>query len=297
MKRLHLYAVCLVLTTACGQEDTRSALPPATGPGAPPRPELPDVAADAVRPDVAEVTSQTTGTTHPRARAEVAPSMSGVIAKISVVEGARVKKGQVLFQLRTTDLELRVAQANTALKSAEIHLASVKVEHDRMQRLFEKNAIDSASWDRTRAQYEAAQVGVEQANVQVSLARQMFADASVRSPIDGVVTAKLKNVGEMATMMPPSIVVIVEDHSTLELRFRLPERALRSLAPDDTIRAEFGALGVTREAKVVRVSPNVDPRTRTFEVVSEIANGDGTLKAGMLATIQVIGPAAREDRP
>ena len=49
------------------------------------------------------------------------------------------------------------------------------------------------------------------------------------SPIDGVVTEKRMSVGETATMMPPSIVLVVQDIDRLELRARLPETALRTV--------------------------------------------------------------------
>jgi RND family efflux transporter MFP subunit len=211
--------------------------------------------------------------------------MSAVIADVLVEEGDRVKKGQVLFRLRTTDLALHGQQARAALAAAEVNLASVQVEHDRVKRLFDQKAIEQAQFDRASAQLEAARAGVAQAKVGVSMARQTLSDAEVRSPIDGVVTAKLKNAGEMATMMPPTVVVVIEDHSTLELRFRLPESQLGALAAGDTVKVSFVATGEQRDAKVVRVAPNVDPATRTVEVVATIDNADGKLRAGLLAKV------------
>ncbi len=284
----------LVASASCKGKSQGAELPPASGPGAAPRPELPKIEKTPAETRAAEVTNETTGTTYPRARVEVAPSMSGVIAQIAVKAGDRVEKGQLLFRLENRDMALRVQQALAALKSAEVGLSSVKVEYDRTKRLLDKNAIDQASWDRVQAQYEAAVAGVDQAKVGVSLARDGLADATVKSPIPGVVTAKLKSAGEMATMMPPTVVVVIEDHSVLELRFRLPERSLRALAVGDVVRARFSALGIERDAKVVRLSPDVDPHTRTFEVITEIANPDGTLKSGMLATILMGNQLAAE---
>ena len=271
--------------SGCQGKSEGAKLPPATGPGAPERPKLPAIDKAEVKAEVAKVSDETTGTTYPKERAEVAPNMSGVISMIAVDEGDRVKKGQLLFRLENSDMALRVRQAQAALRSAEVGMTSVKVEYDRTKRLLDKNAIDQASWDRIQAQYDSAQAAVDQAKVGVSMAREGLGDTTVKSPIDGVVTAQLKNTGEMATMMPPSIVVVIEDHSVLELRFRLPERSLRTIQVGDVVNAKFSALELEREAKVVRLSPSVDPRTRTFEVVSEIDNADGALKSGMLASI------------
>ena len=284
-----------LLTSACaGEEEGAASMPPASGPGAPPRKDLPALPGKvgAGAGAVADAARETTGTTFPRTQAQVGPNMSGVLAAIAVEEGDRVKKGDFLFRLRTQDFDLRVRQALAALKSAEVGMSAVKVEYDRTQRLVEKNAINQAAWDQVQAQYQAAQAGVEQARVAVAMAQKARADAAVRSPIGGVVTAKLKSEGEMVTMMPPSIIVVIEDHSVLELRFSLPEQDVATLATGDVVQADFTALGVAVESKVVRISPNVDPRTRTIEVVTEIPNEDGRLKAGMLATVRINGAVA-----
>lgn len=281
------------LAGACGKNNEGAAsLPPASGEGAPARAALPALPTPATGDATADSTTRTTtGTTFPRASAQVAPNMSGVLAQVAVQEGDRVKKGDLLFRLRGEDFELRVQQAQAGLKSAEVGLAAVKVEYDRTQRLLEKNAVNQATWDQVQAQYQGAQVGVEAARVGLAMAQKARADAAVRSPINGVITAKLKSPGEMVTMMPPSVVVVVEDHSTLELRFRLPEGSLSDVKVGDTLQAEFTAAGLTREVKVTRISPNVDAMTRTIEVIAELPNADGQLKAGMLAEL-AIGHAA-----
>jgi RND family efflux transporter MFP subunit len=262
-------------------------LPPATGSGAAPAPKLPSIESETEgkAATVAVATSETTGTTFPRARAEVSPPLSGVIASIAVAEGDRVAKGAVLFRLRTVDLSLGVEQARAAAAAAAVNLASVQTEHDRARRLFEQKAVEQAQLDRVTAQLEAARSAVAAAEVGVARARQVMSDAVVRSPIDGVVTHKVKSAGEMATMMPPTVVVVVEDHAVLELRFRVPEQRLTALAVDQPVSARFDSVGQTRAARVVRIAPSVDPVTRTVEVVALIDNPDGALKSGMLATI------------
>ena len=77
----------------------------------------------------------------------------------------------------------------------------------------------------------------------------------------------------------------------LELRFRLPERALSSVAVDDEVVARFTAIEQTRTAKVTRISPSVDPQTRTVELFATLDNPDGSLKSGMLAEVTMADAA------
>jgi multidrug efflux pump subunit AcrA (membrane-fusion protein) len=89
-------------------------------------------------------------------------------------------------------------------------------------------------------------------------------------------------------MMPPTVVVMIQDQETLDLRFRLPEKALATVKAGGKLKATFSSLGVTREAAISRVSAAVDARTRTIEVVAELPNTDQSLKPGLLAEIEVL---------
>ena len=289
-----LAAVGLLLAPGCNRGSSGSEeMPPAKGTGAAARPALPDtVPPEQPKAVDSPVADRTTGTTEAIERAEVAPSMSAIIDSIAVEEGQTVKKGQLLFRLRGTDMSLRVDQARSAQKSAEVNLAGARVEYERMQRLLEKNAIERAQFDRVKAQYDAAQAGVDQAKVGVSMARRGLGDATVKSPINGVVVDVAKNEGEMATMMPPTVVVVVEDQSKLELRFRMPESSLANLHIDAPVVVTFESLGETREATISYVAPTVDPRTRTVEYVAVLDNPDGKLKSGMLAVVNLAGGKA-----
>jgi RND family efflux transporter MFP subunit len=288
-------SLLLVLAASGGcraKAEGKAELPPATGAGAPPLPTLPDVKAPPPTAPSAAAAGDThaTGTLYPRAEAQLAPSASGIIAEVRVDEGDRVKKGDVLFRQDTGDAELRRQQAAAALDAARVQQRAAKTELDRSRTLFEEKAMNRAQWDQIEARHDAAAAAVRQAAVALSMAQKALADATVRAPFDGVVTAKMKNVGEMATMMPPTIVVVVQDQSLLELRFRLPERSLMRVNAGSIVRAHFGALGITREAKVARVNPTIDVRTRTVEVVATLDNPDLQLKPGLLAEVEL--PAA-----
>ncbi|RMH39185.1 MAG: efflux RND transporter periplasmic adaptor subunit [Deltaproteobacteria bacterium] len=280
---------------ACSQESSGPGIPPAAGPGAPPREPLPAIAGSADRAAAPAAANVTTGTTFPIRSAQIGPNMSGVIAKLPVDEGDRVRKGDLLFRLRTTDLSLRVQQAKAALDAARVRLDAAKREYDRTRRLFDNNAVDQATWERVQAEYDGARAGVAAAEAALAVANQALADASVRSPIDGVVTRRFKNVGEMVTMMPPTVVLVVEDHSELELRFNLPTRVAAHVKVGDPVTARFDVTGATRVAEVSRISPNVDPRTRTVEVTARLHNEDGALKAGMLAKVELRDGGAAEN--
>ena len=128
------------------------------------------------------------------------------------------------------------------------------------------------------------------------MAERAASDTAIYSPIDGVVTAKLKSVGETVTMMPPTVVLVVEDVDRLELRANLPEKTLSTLAVGTVLKITVPTVGVTREVPVKRVNPTIDPRARTVEVVADVDNADGKLKVGMLVQVASNDAVKLEDR-
>ena len=289
-ERSVMWCVVVLLLAACKRE--QQALPPARGDDAPSMPDLPALEkASNDATSVAPSEDRTTGTTFARAEAQLGPNAAGVIEKILVREGEHVKRGAILFRQDTGDAALRVEQAKVALEAERVNLRAVETEQQRTKAMFDQKAMNHMQWDQAQARLDAARVSMQRAEVALSVANKALADAVVRSPIDGIVVSKLKNEGEMATMMPPTVVLIVQDQSALELRFKLPERALRRIRVGDSVKARFDALGIEREAKISRIQSAIDAQTRTVEVVGELPNPDGTIKAGLLANVE-LQPAA-----
>jgi RND family efflux transporter MFP subunit len=288
-----LITTALLLPFGCGraESDTRSALPAARAEGGPKVPALPR-GEQATAP--APASDRFVATALPRESVELGPKSSGTLTAVLVEEGARVKKGQLLFRVDSRGSRLGVMQAETALQGATIHRDNAQRELERQRKLAESGTISPAVLERAEATFTTASNGIEQAQVALSMAKRTTGDSSVVSPIDGVVTRKLKSVGETATMMPPTVVLEIQDQSVIEVRARVPEAALRTVHAGDRITAHFSALQLARGATVVRISPTVDPQTRTIEVVAEADNADGTLRPGMYVEVELKAPTAAE---
>ena len=283
-----LITVALALA-GCGKaNDGKKALPPATGPQSPPLPQLPALAKPAADPKTA-ITSErkSTGTLLPHSAVAVVAQASGVIVAMSVEVGARVKRGQVLFRVDDRTAGLRLAQAKTQLAAAEQQLKSTQVEYNRTKLLFEQQAASSQQWDQITAQVDAAKVGVAQAQNGVAMADKAVADATARAPIDGVVVSRPVALGDYVSDAPPTQVLMLQDQATLDLKFRLPERALATVRLGDAITVSLPALAMSRKANVSIVAPSVDPRTRTVELTAVLDNRDGTLRPGLMADVDL----------
>lgn len=300
LSRLLLAATLLA---ACSKAEAEgSGLPPArpagaapTIPGPPPKPEAtasvnggPGMAAKA-----GQGANRFVATALPKHSAELGPKMSGTLTAVMVDEGEKVKKGQQLFRLDSRTTRLGVTQAETALEGAVIARDNAQRELERQKVLAEKGTISPAVLERAEAAFNAANNGIEAAQVAVSMARRTTSDSAVTSPIDGVIARKLKSVGETVTMMPPTTVLVVQDQSVIELRARIPETTLKHVKEGELITAHFSAVEVTRPATVVRIQPTVDPQTRTIEIVADVDNADNLLRPGMYVEVELAPPVAQ----
>jgi RND family efflux transporter MFP subunit len=288
MTRITWLTIPLVLMLAC-QAKEGPALPAATGAGAPPAPAVPtlsEVAAKAAQPATAIGGPAGTGSLRPQHEAALGPKETGAITTIAVEEGDRVKKGQVLFRIDAAQADLAVDQAKAALASAEVQKSAAQLEFDRTKALRERGSVSPDVYDQVKSRLDAAVSAVAQGNAALAMAQRHATNMVVAAPFDGVITEKRMNVGEIATMMPPSVVLVLQDIDALELRARLPESALRSVHEGSEIDVRFPSIDVSRRVKVKRISPTVDPRNRTIEIVADVDNKDHHLLGGMLAEVE-----------
>lgn len=278
---------CLPLLAAgCKHSDAAEHLPPATGSGAPALPTLPTLASNAA--DEIPVENQAlraTGTTMALHQAELGPKMSGVLAAVLVEEGDTVKKGQPLFRLEASAAALGAKQAQAALEQAKVGLSQAEIDYHRTKSLFEQGAVSPALWDQARIGHDRAKVAVEQAQVALSTARNYVGDTTVYAPFSGVVASKRKSTGETVTMMPPTVVVVLQDLSKIEVRTKIAESALNRVQPGGVMKVRFPSVNEERDVPIDRINPSVDPLSRTVEIVGIIPNDDRKLKAGMLVEV------------
>jgi membrane fusion protein (multidrug efflux system) len=275
------------MLAGCGKgHDGTPALPPATGPSSPPLPAMPEVNRQAPAPNATIAsTHRSTGTLLPHSEVAVVARSRGVVVALTIDVGAHVEQGKVLFRVDDREAGLRLAQAQTQLDAARQQLRSTEVEHRRTQGLFEQQAATPQQWDRISAQLDAARVGVAQAQNGVAIAGKAVADTTVVAPIDGVVVSRRVALGDYVT--DGMTVLVVQDQARLDLRFRLPDRALATVRVGDAITVSLPALGASREARISLVAPSVDPRTRTIELTAVLDNRDGALRPGLMADVDL----------
>jgi membrane fusion protein, multidrug efflux system len=214
-------------------------------------------------------------------------SVPGLIKKIHVRLGDRVKKGQVLLRLDRRGYQLGVQQAQAALDGANAATDQLSQEISRVDQLLQEGAAPTAAKDDLLAKDKGARAQTRAANAALEQAEKALKDSVLRAPYDGVITDLLKEEGEQAPSMPPTMLMKIVDASKLDVQVFAPEDASRFIQVGTEAEVTVDSAGIATRGKAVFVSNTIQPGARTFEVRIRIDNPDDKIKAGAFARVRL----------
>jgi RND family efflux transporter MFP subunit len=248
-----------------------------------------------------ESTLQISGNLTPQMRVAILSKLPGTLSHVAVDIGDRVRVGQVVGELDTREIDAQVDAAAAAvnvaeasLEAAEAALANAELEHDRARNLFERGALprqrlDTAETARraSAAQRDLANATLAQAQASLRRAREVRRDATLVSPIDGVIVERNYDPGSLVSPGDEPVVVVADLRvMTLEagvseleagrLRAGMPARVTVQARGDDVF-----------DGRIVAIAPEVDPRNRHFRIEVRTSNRGGGLLSGMYATASI----------
>jgi RND family efflux transporter, MFP subunit len=219
-------------------------------------------------------------------RSELAVKNPGRVGKMYVDEGSRVSRGQPLLDIETDYPRLNLEKAQADIARAVYAEQDAQRDLTRKKELIAKESIPQATFDRSQAMYDQAHAAKQSAQAQAAIFRQQLADATLRSPIDGVVAEKRTDVGQR--LGEATVAFVVVQTSPLKLRFRVPEKDLPRVRIGQNVKATVDAYpGDVFQGRVAVVGGVVDPATRSFTVETEFPNRDGKLRPGMFARVEM----------
>jgi membrane fusion protein (multidrug efflux system) len=244
-----------------------------------------------------EQTLEVTGWVTAQARVEVASKIAGRIESLSVAAadgsprpvevGLRVARGR---QLAVIDHDVHLAQVTAAeaeVKTREARLAEAQRERKRIVGLFEKGSITEQARDQAVTADEVAAAGLNLAKANLELARINLRESRILSPIDGIVTAKHIDEGNLVT--PGQRIVSLADIRTVKVLVAVPERYGPQVRQGLPARMVVDGLpGRTFETQVYCVYPTLDEQTGTFRVEMRLSNDEMRLRPGMFARVTLI---------
>jgi len=258
-----------------------------------------DAAAPAARPVVlASVAARTlaerieaTGELLAKEHAELAAEVGGQVTTIEAEEGQAVAAGQVLLEI---DPERRGLERDTAAAQhaeAEANLAESLRTLERFELLRSRAVASQAKLDQVKTAVATARARVDQGKAQLLMAERALRDATVKAPFAGLVARRLVSRGDYVSVGKPLYELVSLD--PIEVEFHVSEVDSGRVGPERPVAVRVAPHpDVVFEGRVTMVAPTIDPKTRTLRVKALLANGDGRLRPGLFARVD-LGVAER----
>jgi membrane fusion protein, multidrug efflux system len=287
---LALQILVALMLAAC---DTSK--PPAIVAAAPPQP------VESTAPKVQETTFTTTGPIVVENQVDVLALRAGVISAIQVDIGTGVHKGDLLAKLDDRQIVAERDAAASKVRSSEANLKDWEAETGVAEADFKRaqamrdagintqEELDHAHYKLIGSQYEIDKAKQDLSTAQNNLrALEIEAEKTrISAPFDGIVARRYVRVGQSIAIGDRLFWVTAV--TPLQVKFTLPERLLGVLKRGQTVSVSSAdnSPSVNHAARVIDVSPVVDPSSGTIEVVAQIEGQAPDLRPGMLANIRI----------
>ena len=240
---------------------------------------------------------------------EVLAQREGVLKQILVDVGAPVHKGTLLALLDATELQARRDAAEAKVHSSEADLKDwqeeTKVTEVDLKRAEEmgkagngraEEQIDHARYKFEGSQYEVekAQRNVEYAKAELRVADVELGKTRIEAPFSGVVARRYAQMGEKVA--PGDRLFWVSELAPLRVKFTVPEKYIREIKQGGNVYVTSNALpGKVCSAKVLQISPVLDPASDSVDVMAQLEGAPGQLRPGMTAHISLSAPPNRDE--
>lgn len=235
--------------------------------------------------------SNMTGDIQARNAADLAFRTGGRISDRLVDVGDRVVVGRTIARIEATQQRAVAATAAAALAAADAQYEQARVSHGRLRTLLDRGAVTRSAVDQTLEELEVVGAGVEAARAELRLAEDTLANTALVAPMNGVITARHAETGEVVQPAQP-IFTLAEDGER-DAVFDVYEAALVMVPDDVAIDLRILSNGQLRFVGRLReVSPSIDPLTGTIRIKVAI---DGRQEALPLGAT-VVGSAAIRSR-
>ncbi len=250
-----------------------------------------------VKPEDKSLSVKYTAVLEGKQDVEVRPEVSGLITKVCVEEGAKVRKGQVLFIIDEVPYEAAYQKAKATVATAEANLANAKLTLDGKEELFKEKVISDFELRTAQNSYNSAEAALMQAKAELRNAENDLSYTQVKSPVDGVAGMTSFRIGALVSPTMAEPLINVSDNSQMHAYFSIAEKQALELTarygsleeavksyPDITLELKDGMV-YDQKGNIDVISGIVDKTTGTVSIRATFPNESGRLLSGGSANV------------
>jgi membrane fusion protein, multidrug efflux system len=279
----------LLLLSACGQSNTYVPPPP---------PKV--VVSQPLQQDV-PLYVELTGNTKAINEVKLEARVQGFLEQIKYVDGANVKKGDLLFVIQQNTYQAQLDQAKATVASTKASQENAQVEYTRQSTLGQQQFASQARIDDAKTKLAESSANLLSAQANQEIATINLGYTEVTAPFDGVATRHLVSVGALVGYAGPTELASVVQIDPIYVYFEVPETAVqrvketlakqgKNLRDVHNVPVEIGLQiedGYPHKGVIDYIAPQIDASTGTLQVRGIFENKDSALLPGMFARVRV----------
>ncbi len=200
---------------------------------------------------------------------DIYPEISARITQLTIQEGQPVSKGQLLVKLFDADLRAQLqklqAQADNARRTEE-----------RNKQLLTRGGI-------SQQEYDIVTTNLRSSLADIDLVRANLQRTEIRAPFSGIIG--LRNVSAGAVVSPSTLIVRLQQVSSLKLDFSIPEKYGPSVKTGATISFQVDGSTTNSQGTVYAIEPGVEEQTRNLRIRARVANSSSRFRPGTFARV------------
>jgi membrane fusion protein (multidrug efflux system) len=223
----------------------------------------------------------------PAERADVASQASGRVLSVMVRPGDTVQEGDILAQIDRANLELQLNQQRANANATRAQLQSSEQQLERTEQLASQGLTSPSALEQARSANAALSSQMEALNSAVEAAELALANATVKSPLSGVIASRSVEPGQTIQAGTPLFSIV--NLSRIEFQAAASVNSSARVAAGQSAMIHVTGLeGDEFPGQVSRVNPVALTGTRTVPIYIDVNNANGRLRGGMFATGEIV---------
>lgn len=206
----------------------------------------------------------------------------GFVKSVNVNEGDRVKKGRLLYEIDSTDIDSKKEQASLNVQIQKNQFANVKLNYERYKRLYEKGLVSKFDLEQLELNYNTLKDSILIAQSGLTEINNQYKYLQIKAPNDGIIIKKNIKSGEMA--IPGSPALILSDLSALKIQAQITESDLSVIKLGLIVNISIDSINYSTKGKITSIIPSSNPMTHTFTIKIAFKRND-TIYPGMYAKV------------
>lgn len=243
-----------------------------------------------------------TGKVIPEDEIEIKPQISGIIEKIYLEEGVKVKAGDLIAVIKVVPNEQTLNQANGRVRNAELALNNTKIEYDRNKSLFDKGVISSQDFNALQLNYNQAEQELKNARADYQIIRRgsaggsSSANTNIRATVDGTILEIPVEEGDQVIQAnnfnDGTTIASIADLSKMIFEGKVDEGEVGKLKIGMPLKISLGAIeGEEFDANLKFIAPKGVEETGAvqFRIEGDVeVNDDVLIRAGYSANASLV---------